>query len=146
MLKLDTKAPNFSLLNSENKFYQLSDALGDWVIVYFYPKDDTPGCTKEACDFRDNMGTLTNKDCIVYGISRDNIESHAKFENKYDLNFTLLSDPDLTVHSAYQVLEGAKTVRTTFLIDKSGNIVKIWPNVKVDTHVQEIINYLKTLK
>jgi peroxiredoxin Q/BCP len=109
-------------MDAKHQIHTLSKHKGQYVLIYFYPKDDTPGCTKEACAFRDNQETLLKNQVLVYGISRDSAESHAKFSQKYDLNFTLLSDPELKAHKAYGVLEENKTKRSTFLIDKKGNI------------------------
>ncbi len=145
MLKIQDKAPDFSLMDGEHHIHTLSKHKGQYVIVYFYPKDDTPGCTKEACAFRDKQETLLKNQAVVYGISRDSTQSHAKFSQKYDLNFTLLSDPELQAHKAYDVLEEKKIRRSTFLIDQKGYILKIWPNVRVEGHVDEILNTLKAL-
>ena len=146
MLKENSKAPEFDLPGNDGKQHTLSDLKGKWAIVYFYPKDDTPGCTREACGFRDSFENLKAKGCVVYGISKDPIESHKKFKDKYDLNFVLLSDAELGMHKAYEVLEGSKTIRSTFLIDASGKIAKVWPNVKVDGHVDDVIKTIDALK
>lgn len=146
MLKENTKAPDFSLVGNDGKHYSLASLKDKFAILYFYPKDNTPGCTKEACDFRDNLSELANRECLVFGISRDSIAAHSKFRDKYELNFILLSDPELEMHKAYQVLEENKTVRSTFLIYKKGKIIKIWPKVKVPGHVDEILELLKSEK
>jgi peroxiredoxin Q/BCP len=145
MLTEQTIAPDFTLMGNDGKEYTLSALKGKSVVIYFYPKDDTPGCTKEACDFRDNLPQLIEKDCLVFGISKDSLASHQKFKGKYNLNFVLLSDIDLKVHKAYQVLEETKTIRSTFLIDKTGKINKIWTKVKVPNHVEAVIASLKAL-
>lgn len=145
MLKVQDKAPAFRLEGADHQTHTVAEHLGHFLVIYFYPKDDTPGCTLEACAFRDTQEALRKNDCVVYGISRDSSDSHAKFLNKYDLNFTLLSDPDLSVHKAYGVLEDTKTKRSTFLVDQQGHIVKIWPNVRVEGHVDDILETLQTL-
>ncbi len=143
MIKERSKAPDFTLPDDTGTLQTLAQFRGKWVVIYFYPKDDTPGCTKEACDFRDNLPNLAKKNCVVLGISKDNEKSHTKFKEKYDLNFILLSDADLAVHKSYHALEEGKTIRSTFLIDGQGNIVKIWPKVKVDGHVSAILKVLE---
>lgn len=144
MLNIQDKAPSFCLKDAHHQVHTLAEHLGHTILIYFYPKDDTPGCTKEACAFRDNQEALRKQDCVVYGISKDSPESHAKFLQKYDLNFTLLSDPDLSIHEAYGVLEDGKTKRSTFLIDSKGYIRKIWSNVRVEGHVEAILESLKS--
>ncbi|AFS52631.1 thioredoxin-dependent thiol peroxidase [Leptospirillum ferriphilum] len=147
-LKAGDKAPEFELevdgyVRSPVK---LSDFRGKKVVLYFYPKDDTPGCTREACDFRDRLGELTGKGVVVLGVSKDSLESHAKFRKKYDLTFPLLADTAGKVSESYGVIKeknlyGRKSVgieRTTFLIDGEGVIRKIYPKVKVDGHVGKI--------
>lgn len=146
MLKLNQLAPDFELSDQDNKKHKLSDLRNKFVVVYFYPKDNTPGCTQEACDFRDNMDKINNEDCIVLGISKDGLASHQNFKDKYNLNFNLLADPDLTVHQKYQVLnEEKKVIRSTFLIDKSGKIIKLWSPVKVPNHVTEVLEAIQEL-
>ncbi len=145
MLAEKQKATNFDLLDGHQQRHQLSDALGKWVILYFYPKDDTPGCTREACAFRDNQASLLEKDCVIYGVSRDSLDSHAKFVKKYDLNFPVLSDETLAAHQAYGVLEDNKTQRATFLIDPQGMIAKVWPKVMVDGHADQVLAALTSL-
>ncbi len=145
MLKVQNKAPAFCLEGVDHQTHTVAEHLGHFVIIYFYPKDDTPGCTLEACAFRDAQEALRKNDCVVYGISKDSSDSHAKFLKKYDLNFILLSDPDLSVHKAYGVLENTKTKRSTFLVDPQGYMIKIWPNVRVEGHVDDILETLKAL-
>lgn len=145
MLKVQDKAPAFRLAGADHQTHTLAEHLGHFVVIYFYPKDDTPGCTLEACAFRDSQEALAKNDCVVYGISRDSSDSHAKFLKKHDLNFTLLSDTDLSVHKAYGVLEDTKTKRSTFLVDQQGHIIKIWPNVRVEGHVDDILDTLQAL-
>ena len=140
-------APDFRLPADDGKTYALRDLRGKKVVLYFYPKDDTPGCTKEACSFRDNLSRVSSKGAIVLGVSKDDLESHAKFREKYSLSFPLLSDPEGKVLSAYGVWKEknlyGKTFmgieRTTFVIDEGGRIQKVFPRVKVDGHVDEVL-------
>lgn len=149
-LKAGMKAPSFSLLTGEGKKLSLSDLKGKKIVLYFYPKDDTSGCTKEACSFRDNTGALSRKGAVVVGVSTDSPESHAKFAGKYSLPFTLLSDEKKEVVKKYGVwkeknMYGRKymgTERTTFVIDEEGKITHIFPKVKVDGHTEEILAVL----
>jgi peroxiredoxin Q/BCP len=151
MLIVGQPAPTFALPNQDNKTLLLADFRGKNVILYFYPKDDTPGCTREACDFRDQTAALAKIDTCVIGISRDSLSSHQKFKQKYHLPFPLLSDVEGTVCEAYGVLGekirfGRKYQginRTTFLLDGQGIIRAIWQNVKVEGHVTEIVGMLK---
>ena len=146
MLKEFSMAPDFRLSGLDGKTHCLSQQKGKYVIVYFYPRDNTPGCTTEACDFNDNVGLIADNNCVVYGISRDGITSHQKFSDKYNLNFILLSDEALDAHKAFKVLNDNKTVRSTFLINKEGKIVKIWPKVSVKDHVKEVVKELLALR
>ncbi len=146
MLKIHQQAPDFNLSGTDGKFYQLSALKDKLVVIYFYPKDNTPGCTQEACDFRDNFSKIAKKGCSVFGISKDSMESHKKFMDKYELNFVLLSDSELQAHIAYQVLEEKKTIRSTFLIDKEGKIAKIWSKVSVKNHVEEVLKAIEEIK
>jgi len=140
-------APDFTLRSDDGKIVSLKDLRGKKVVLYFYPKDDTPGCTKEACSFRDNLGRVTSKGAIVLGVSRDDTASHVKFREKYDLNFPLLSDDKGRVTEAYGVwkkknLYGREYFgieRTTFLIDEGGKIARIWPKVWVEGHTDEVL-------
>lgn len=146
-LELKTPAPNFELSDQNGELHKLSDYLGKRVVLYFYPKDDTPGCTAEACSFRDNYSVFKQNDIVILGVSADSAKSHAKFQEKYELPFTLLSDTDHTVSEAYGVWGLKKYMgreyfginRTTFLIDEEGNLVKIYEKVKPAEHAQEII-------
>lgn len=146
MLKEGDKAPEFSLKDSNGNTVSLKNFHGKKVVLYFYPKDDTPGCTKEACSFRDNLPEFGKLNAVVLGLSADNEQSHQKFASKYDLPFTLLSDPDKKVIQEYDVwkeknMYGKKSMgieRTTFIIDENGRIMKIFPKVKVDGHVEEV--------
>jgi Peroxiredoxin len=149
-LKEGIKAPDFKLMGSDDKEHSLSDYLGKKVIVYFYPKDNTPGCTIEANDFSDNIEKIKELNAVVLGISRDSLSSHKKFCNKYSLAFTLLSDKDENVCKIYDVIKeknmyGKKTIgieRSTFIIDEQGIIKKIFRKVKVNEHVENIIKEL----
>lgn len=146
------QAPNFSLPNQKGEIKSLEDFKGRWVVLYFYPKDDTPGCTKEACSFRDARDAIAEfGNAVVIGISRDSVQSHAKFATKHGLNFTLLSDVDHTViatydswgHKKFMGLEYEGTLRNTYLINPDGNIVKEYRGVNPTKHVTEIIADLK---
>lgn len=147
-------AHNFTLPDQNGNVHKLSDYLGKWIVLYFYPKDDTPACTKEACTFRDNLRTLASKDVIVIGISADSLTSHQHFAQKYDLTFTLLCDESKKVIKAYNAF-GEKTIfgktftgilRKTYLIDPKGEIVKVYEKVNPLTHVAEILEDLKKLQ
>jgi len=141
------KAPDFNLTDSEGNQHQLSDYQGQTIVVYFYPKDDTPGCTKEACSFRDTYQDFKDAGVEVIGISPDTEKSHKKFANKYDLPFTLLSDPDHKVSEAYGVWGLKKYMgreyegiyRTTFIIGPAGEIKRVFENVKPSDHSQEVL-------
>ncbi len=147
------KAPAFTLPSTEGVDIKSSSLLGKKVVLYFYPKDATPGCTKEACDFRDNLNRIKKEDTVVYGVSRDDINSHEKFRAKQELNFHLLSDEDATMCKAYGVYKqksmyGKRFMgieRTTFILDKRGRIAKIFPKVKVDGHVDAVLDALKEI-
>ncbi|MBO7216746.1 MAG: thioredoxin-dependent thiol peroxidase [Clostridia bacterium] len=154
MLTVGTKAPDFTLLNKEGNTVSLSDFFGKKIVLYFYPKDNTPGCTKQACAFASAYDDFKSKDITVIGISKDSVASHKKFAEKYSLPFVLLSDPELVAIKAYDVWQekkmcgkvGMGVVRTTFIIDENGNIEKIMPKVKPDTNAQEILEYLASEK
>ena len=147
MLKIGDKAPTFSLPTGEGKTLALKDLKGKKVVLYFYPKDNTSGCTKEACSFQENFSALRNKKAIVLGVSGDSASSHAKFAAKYDLTFSLLSDEKKEVLKAYGVwkeksMYGRKYMgieRTTFIIDEDGKIAQIFSKVKVDGHAEEVL-------
>ncbi|MCI1945203.1 thioredoxin-dependent thiol peroxidase [Clostridium luticellarii] len=150
-IELDKKAPDFSLTGSDKKNHKLSDYLGKKVILYFYPKDNTPGCSKEACSFRDNMESINNLNAVILGVSRDSLDSHDKFIDKLNIPFILLSDSEEKVCNLYGVLKeknmfGKKKIgieRSTFVIDENGIIKKIFRKVKVDGHIDAIMNFLK---
>ncbi len=141
------KAPDFSLAADNGETVTLSELKGKKVVLYFYPKDDTPGCTKEACSFRDGFREIQKKGAVILGVSPDTVKSHEKFREKYNLNFSLLSDPEKEVLKAYGVwkekaLYGRKYMgveRTTFVIDEAGKIKKVFPKVKVDGHYEEVL-------
>ena len=147
MLAVGNKAPNFTLVDKNGNNVSLSDFLGKKVVLYFYPKDNTPGCTKQACAFAGAYAGFQNKGVEVIGISKDSVASHQKFAEKYNLPFVLLSDPERQAIEAYGVWQEKKmcgkvsmgVVRTTFIIDEEGNIAKIMPKVKPDTNATEIL-------
>jgi peroxiredoxin Q/BCP len=132
------KAINFSLSDQEGKVHQLSSYLGKWVVLYFYPKDDTPGCTKEACGFRDASQLFKEKGVVILGVSKDSVESHKKFAEKYHLNFPILSDVDGKVIKDYKA-QGIFTKRITYLINPSGEIFKVYEKVDPLIHAGEIL-------
>jgi peroxiredoxin Q/BCP len=149
-LKPGDKAPDFKLPADDGKIYSLKDFKGKKLILYFYPKDMTSGCTKEACDFRDNIKIFSSKNTVVAGVSPDSVESHRKFKDKFSLPFLLLSDESRKMLQDYGVwkeksMYGKKymgVVRTTFIIDEKGRIAKIYENVKVPGHVEDVISSL----
>ena len=148
MINVGELAPDFSLIGSDKKEHKLSDYRGKKVILYFYPKDNTPGCTTEACDFRDNYTTITDKNTVVLGISKDTLNAHDKFIAKFELPFILLSDEEKVVCSLYDVIKeknmyGKKVLgieRSTFLIDENGILVKEFRKVKVKGHIEEVLS------
>lgn len=149
-LTIGDKAPEFSLLTDEDQTISLKDLRGKKVVLYFYPKDSTPGCTKESCDFRDYFPNFKKKGVEVFGVSRDSVNSHVKFKTKYNLPFNLLVDANGDVCQAYGVINKksmfGKTflgvTRSTFLIDEKGIIRGVWRKVKVPGHVEQVINEL----
>ena len=150
MLEVGMKAPEFTLSDKNGNTVNLSDFSGKKVILYFYPKDNTPGCTRQACAFAAVYEGFKAKDVVVIGISKDSVASHLKFAQKHDLPFVLLSDPELQAIQAYGVWQEKKlygkvsmgVVRTTFIIGEQGNIEKVMPKVKPDTNAAEILAYL----
>ena len=150
MLEANRKAPDFTLTDKDGRQVSLSDFLGKKVVLYFYPKDNTPGCTRQACAFAAAYEQFKEQDVVVIGISKDSTASHQKFAQKYDLPFILLSDPELQAIQAYDVWQEKKlygkvsmgVVRTTYIIDEQGNIEKVMPKVKPDTNAAEILDYL----
>ena len=151
MLEKGTKAPDFTLFDKEETEVSLSSFLGKKVVLYFYPRDNTPGCTRQACAFAENFEEFKNFDAVVIGISKDSVSSHIKFAEKYSLPFILLSDPEHKVIEAFGAWQEKKnygkvsfgTVRSTFVIDENGIIEKVMPKVKPDTNAAEILSYLK---
>ena len=150
MLQLHKKAPTFSLEDQNGVTHTLSQYKGKKVLLYFYPKDDTPGCTTEACSFRDNYEALSDSGLVVFGVSKDSVKSHKKFADKYELPFPLLSDVEGTVCEAYGVWGKKKfmgreymgIMRQSFLIDEKGNLAKIYETVKPQEHAHEVSNDL----
>ncbi len=149
-LQIGDPAPDFSVLNEKSETVSLSDYRGQWVVLYFYPKDDTPGCTKEACAFRDHFARFTAKNAIVLGVSLNDATAHNKFINKYNLPFSLLIDADTQLSTAYESYglkkfmgkEYMGITRNTFLIDPDGKIAKIYQKVKPETHPEQILQDL----
>lgn len=153
-LKEGAVAPDFKTIDQDGKEQKLSDYAGQWVLLYFYPKDDTPGCTKEACAIRDMMPNFKKLKLQVFGVSTQNEKSHKKFAEKYDLPFTLLVDEDKKIVNKYGVWAKKKfmgreymgTLRNSFLIDPKGKIAKIYEGVKPELHAEEVLEDLKKLK
>ena len=150
MLEAGKKAPEFALPDKDGNTVRLSDYLGRRVVLYFYPKDNTPGCTRQACAFAGAYAAFRDRNVAVIGVSKDSVASHVKFAEKYDLPFVLLSDPERQAIEAYGVWQEKKNygkvsmgvVRSTFLIDENGIIEKVMPKVKPDTNAAEILAYL----
>ena len=153
MIKENIKAPIFKLPSTSKNIYSLKDSVGKYIVIYFYPKDDTPGCTLETNDFNKLLPNFKKLNCEILGISKDNIKSHDKFREKYKIKFNLLADEDLEVLKKYKVWGKKKfmgrefmgIIRTTFLLDKRGKIIKIWENVKVKDHAKEVLATLKDI-
>ncbi|HFL3155758.1 TPA: thioredoxin-dependent thiol peroxidase [Clostridioides difficile] len=151
MLSIGTKAPEFTLEDKDGNKVSMSDFKGKKVVVYFYPKDNTPGCTRQACAFRNAYDGFKKEDIQVIGISKDSIKSHQKFAEKHELPFILLSDPDLVAIKAFDVWKEKKmygktalgVVRVTYIIDENGIIEKVFEKAKPDTNAQEILEYLE---
>ena len=150
MLEIGAKAPDFTLFDKDGNSVSLSSFLGKKVVLYFYPKDNTPDCTRQACAFAGSYAAFRSLDVVVIGVSKDSVASHAKFAAKYDLPFILLADPQLEAIKAYDVWQEKKlygkvsmgVVRTTYVIDENGMIEKVMPKVKPDTNAAEILAYL----
>jgi len=148
------RAEAFTLSDQEGRSHSLSDYEGKWVVLYFYPKDNTPGCTKEACGFRDFLSQFSKEDIVVLGVSKDSVSSHQKFSDKYKLNFPILSDPEHKIIQAYgawgmkkfmgREFEG--TIRKTILIDPKGNIAKIYEKVNPLIHAEQVLDDIKLLQ
>ena len=153
MIKEKNLAPAFKLPSTNKKEFSLKDSLGNFVVLYFYPKDDTPGCTIETNDFNKLLPKFKKLNCEILGISKDNLKSHDKFRDKYNIKFDLLADEEIKVLKKYKVWAKKKfmgrefmgIVRTTFLIDKKGKIIKIWNNVKVKDHAKEVLKTLQNI-
>lgn len=153
MLEENTKAPDFKLMDATGKAYTLADFKGKKVVIYFYPKDNTPGCTKQACAFKTAYDDFKRNDVVVIGISKDSQKSHEKFLEKYELPFILLSDPDLEAIKAYDVWQLKKlygkeymgVVRATYVLDENANIIKVYPKASPDKNASEILEFLKTI-
>ncbi len=154
MIGENTQAPDFSLPDQHGTVHSLKDMRGKWVLLYFYPKDDTPGCTKEACTLEKTSNRYAAKSCIVLGVSADSVESHAKFAKKHKIGFKLLADTDKTVINAYGVWQeksfmGKKykgIVRMSFLIDPEGKVRKIYPKVSPEEHAFEVLADIEELQ
>jgi peroxiredoxin Q/BCP len=150
-MKVGQKAPDFNVKDDSGKTVKLSDLKGKKVVLYFYPKDDTPGCTTEACNFRDGIAAIKKLGAVVLGVSADSVESHQKFKKKFELNFPLLADTDREIIEAYDVwkeksMYGRKYMgieRTTFIIGKDGKVTHIFPKVKVAEHADAVREALK---
>ena len=147
---LNEKVPNFELEGTNNLFFNLSDYIGKYVVIYFYPKDSTPGCTNEGIDFKENFNKFKKLNVEIFGVSRDSIKSHENFKTKYDFPFELLSDGDETACNLFNVIKmknmyGKKVrgiERSTFLLDPEGNLIHEWRGVKVNGHINEILEVL----
>jgi peroxiredoxin Q/BCP len=150
-LQVGERAPDFALQSDEGVEVRLRDFAGKRVVLYFYPKDQTPGCTAEACDFRDALGALRRRNVAVLGVSKDSVASHQRFKAKHGLNFPLLSDPDAAVLQAYgawgeKAMYGKRvtgTLRSTFLVGADGTIERLWSKVKVQGHADEVLAALE---
>ena len=151
MIKNKLKAPNFKLLSTGDKEIELNKLKSKYIVLYFYPKDDTPGCTLETKDFNKLLNKFKKEDCLIFGISKDNIKSHEKFKKKYSVKFDLLADEDKKVMKSYKVWAKKKfmgrefmgTVRSTYIIDNNKKILNSWTNVKALGHANEVYDFLK---
>ena len=154
MLKINTKAPALILNSTSGNSYSLKDSIGKYVVLYFYPKDDTPGCTIETNDFNKLLTKFKKLNCDLFGISKDNLKSHNKFKEKYKIKFNLLADDEIKIVKSYRIWTKKKfmgrefmgVIRSTFLIDPKGKIIKIWDNVKVKDHAKEVLKTLKDVQ
>jgi peroxiredoxin Q/BCP len=149
MLKINTKFPILNLNSTSGNFYSLKDSIGKYVVLYFYPKDDTPGCTIETNDFNKLLTKFKKLNCDVFGVTKDDLKSHNKFKEKYKIKFDLLADDEIKIVKSYKVWAKKKfmgVIRSTFLIDPKSKIVKIWSNVKVKDHAKEVLDTLKIFK
>lgn len=153
-LEVGVKAPDFTAEISGGKEIKFSDSFGKWIVLYFYPKDNTSGCTKEACGFRDNMERITSQNAVVLGVSPDSVKSHDNFKEKQELNFDLIADPEKEICNLYDVIGEKKmygktymgVVRSTYIINPAGEIAYVYSNVKVPGHVDSVIDKLKELQ
>ena len=153
MIKENAKAPDFTLPSTNGENQKLKELLGKYVVIYFYPKDDTPGCTIETNDFNKLLPKFKKLNCEIFGISKDTIKSHDKFREKFKIKFDLLSDEEIKVLKKYKVWGKKKfmgrefmgVIRSTFLIDKKGKTIKVWNNVKVKDHAKEVLDTLKNI-
>jgi len=149
-LKVGDMAPNFELVNQFNERVSLKSELGQWVVLYFYPKNDTPGCTTEACSFRDNINKLITQKAVILGVSVDDVASHVAFAKKYNLPFSLLADEEAEVAAKYGAVLDLKVIkfakRYSFIIDPQGKIAKIYRSVDPDNHVRDVMADLKVLQ
>jgi len=151
MIKNKLKAPNFKLLSTGDKEIELNKLKSKYIVLYFYPKDDTPGCTLETKDFNKLLNKFKKEDCLIFGISKDNIKSHEKFKKKYSVKFDLLADEDKKIMKSYKVWAKKKfmgrefmgTVRSTYIIDKNKKILNSWTNVKALGHANDVYDFLK---
>ncbi len=153
MLQIGKRAPAFNLESDSGKKVSLASLRGKRVVLYFYPKDDTPGCTQESCDFRDNLSRVKAQGAAVFGVSKDSVSSHQKFKQKFSLPFPLLSDPSHAIIEKYGVWKEKKLYgrsymgveRTTVIIDENGKVAQIFPMVKVEGHVENVIEALQSM-
>jgi peroxiredoxin Q/BCP len=153
-LEIGTKAPEFTAETDGDGKISLSDLKGKWVVLYFYPKDNTSGCTKEACGFRDNMERITSAGAEVIGVSPDSVKSHNNFKEKHELNFRLIADPEKEICNLYDIIGEKKmygksylgVIRTTYIINPEGEIAEAWSKVKVAGHVDKVIEKLEELQ
>lgn len=153
-LEVGSKAPEFTAKIDGDKDIAISDYRGKWLVLYFYPKDNTSGCTKEACAFRDNMEAISEVGANVLGVSPDSVKSHDRFKAKYELNFNLIADPEKDICELYSIIGEKKmygktymgVIRTTFLISPEGEIKYVWNNVRVNGHVDKVIEKLGELR
>ena len=153
-LKINSKAPSFEIPATSIGKYSLKNSIGKYLVLYFYPKDDTPGCTIETNDFNKLLSKFKKLDCEVYGVSKDSLKSHDKFRDKYKIKFNLLADEEIKVLKRYKVWGKKKfmgrefmgTIRTTYLIDKKGKIIKVWENVKIKGHAKEVLIFLQNIE
>ena len=147
-LKINSKAPSFEIPATSVGKYSLKNSIGKYLVLYFYPKDDTPGCTIETNDFNKLLSKFKKLECEIYGVSKDSLKSHDKFKDKYKIKFDLLADEEKEVLKKYKVWGKKKfmgIIRTTYLIDKKGKILEVWDNVKVKDHAKEVLETLQSI-